>query len=193
MTLDLTVYCRDISDDTFRHAALRLNEFGMTAEPDPGFALASEYLTFRFQITDPRFEALKDSPLKTELEVYVSDFDLETEKQKLNPKPDFLARIFGAKQREIAYGTPETDRKLACCRKEVLFIWREADMFQYRFCLLMSALLTAETGGLCNHSDTGLWYEDHVAVSEAWKKVQQYEESLEQRDVPVLLFDGWED
>ena len=65
MSLDITVYTRQLSDDLIPKIQRRLNDFEMTCEIHPEFSFAGQtgFLPFKFQLTNPPFEILRNKAL----------------------------------------------------------------------------------------------------------------------------------
>ena len=194
MSLDLLVYTRQLSDELIPQIVKRLNDFEMVAEIHPEFSFTnhSGFLPFKFHLTNPGFEILKDKELISGFEIYIDDFDLETAKENLKPKLSLFDKLKGKKQAEIPFSSPEIELRLKDFNKCVSFIWHEADSFELRFASLTSAILTELTNGVCCYPADDIWYENEKITDEAYKDLKQYEQTLDKKDLVFHEFNGWE-
>lgn len=172
----------------------RLNDFDMIVSVHPDFKFDADndsgFLPFKFRLTDPYFEILKDKELKSGFELYIDEFDLQREKENLKPKLSFFDKIRSKKQKEIPYATPEIETRLADCKIAVSFVWHASDSFAFRFASLTSAILTELTNGVCSYEDE-TWYENENIVDTTFKEVIKYEESLKKEKLDFMEFDKW--
>ena len=107
MSLALKVYCKKVSKDMIPKIMKRLNDFDMVVSVHPDFKFDAEedsgFLPFKFRLTNPPFAILKDKELKSGFELYIDEFDLQTEKENLKPKLSFFDKLFGKKQQEVPF------------------------------------------------------------------------------------------
>src|SRR4051812_34430655 len=105
MSLDLQVYTNKLSDDLIPQIQKRLNDYEMVVEIHPDFSFKGQtgFLPFKFILTNTPIATLKNTELISGFELYIDDFDLLKEKEKLNPKQNFLNKLFGQKEEEIAF------------------------------------------------------------------------------------------
>lgn len=194
MSLALKVYCKKVSKDMIPKIMNRMNEFDMVVSVHPDFEFDSEndsgYLPFKFQFTNSPFDILKNKELKSGFELYIDEFDLETEKKRLNPKLSFLDKILGKKQNGVPYATPEIEAKLRECRIVVSFVWHARDSFALRFASLTSSILTEISNGVCSYENEH-WYENHNIVENAFKEITDYEQSLSEKELDFSIFESW--
>ena len=172
----------------------RLNEFDMVVNVHPDFKFDAEedsgFLPFKFRFTNAHFDILKDKELKSGFELYIDEFDLQTEKENLKPKLSFFDKLLGKKQLEIPYATPDIEARLKDCKVAVSFVWHASDSFALRFASLTSAILTELTNGVCSYEDE-TWYENKNIVDNAFKEVTEYEQTLTEADLDFMEFDEW--
>lgn len=193
MSLDLKVYTKNISDDLIPKIVKRLNDFEMVVEVHPEFSFNDQigFLPFKFRLTNPHHDILKDKELKSGFEIFIDDFDLHTEKENLKPKLSFFDKLFGKKQVEVEYAIPEIEKRLKDCKKIVIFVWGSNDSFELRFASLTSAILTELTNGICTYPADNIWYDNKNIVEEAYKEIKEYEKTLKIKDIKFHEFDEW--
>jgi hypothetical protein len=195
MSLDIIVYTKQLSDDYIPKIVKRLNDFEMVCEanPDCSFNEQTGFLPFKFRLTNPPFPILKDKELITGFELYISDFDLEDEKQKAKPKQGFIDKLLGKKQPDNPLFTADIDNRLKESKKMVSFVWHVADSFELRFASLASAILTELTDGVCTYPADDIWYENENFVEKTWQEIKDYETTLlKERDLKFHEFKGWD-
>jgi len=85
MSLDITVYTRQLGDELIPEIQRRLNDFEMICEIDPKFSFSDQtgFLPFKFKLTNPPFAVLRDKWLKSGFELYIDNFNFEEEKKKV--------------------------------------------------------------------------------------------------------------
>ncbi len=193
MSLDLQVYTCQPSDNLIPQIVHRLNEYEMSVEIHPDFSFVdhSGFLPFKFRLTDPPFDILRNKELKSGFEIYIDDFSLELEKEKLKPKLSFIDKIKGKKQADIPFASPEIEERLKHFDKCVSFVWHVADSFELRFAALASAILSQLTNGVCCYPADGIWYDNKNIVEEAYHEIKQYEQSWQAKDLIFHEFDQW--
>ena len=172
----------------------RLNDFDMVVSVHPDFKFDAEddsgFLPFKFRLINPYFEILKDKELKSGFELYIDEFDLQTEKENLKPKLSFFDKVRGKKQQEVPYATPDIETRLKDCKIGVSFVWHASDSFALRFASLTSAILTELTNGVCSYEDE-TWYENKNIVDNAFKELTEYEQTLTETELDFMEFDEW--
>lgn len=193
MSLDLNVYCKELSDDLIPKIKKRLNEYEMEVDMHPDFSFndSKGFLPFKFRLNNPHLEILKDKELISGLEIYIDDFDLNTEKENLKPKQGLFDKLLGKKQPEVPFSTPEIDSRLKDCKKVVTFVWHAGDSFELRFASLTSAILTELTNGVCCYPADDIWYENLNIVDKAYKEIKEYEQTLKEKDIQFHEFAEW--
>ena len=193
MSLDLQVYTNKISDDLIPKIVSRLNTFEMICEVHPDFSFDNQtgYLPFKFQLTNPPFSILKGKTLTSGFELYIDDFDIEKEKQKLKPKQGFIDKLLGKKQ-DKPFVSLEIDNRIKNFKKVVSFVWHVGDSFELRFASLTSAILTEFTNGVCCYPADGIWYDNENFVEKTWQEIKEYETTLlKERDLKFHEFENW--
>ncbi len=194
MSLAYKVYCKKVSKDMVPKIMKRLNDFDMVVNVHPDFKFDAEedagFLPFKFRLTNPPFDVLKDKELKSGFELYIDEFDLQTEKENLKPKLSFFDKLLGKKSQEVPYATPDIEARLKDCKIAVSFVWHASDSFALRFSSLTSAILTELTNGVCSYEDE-TWYENKNIVDNAFKEVIEYEQTLTEADLDFVEFDEW--
>ena len=195
MSLDLNVYCKEVSADIIPKIVKRLNDFDMVVEVHPDFSFDAEkdsgFLPFKFRLKNPYFNTLKDKDLKSGFELYIEDFDLQKTKDKLKPKQSFFDKLLGKKQPDIEFASPDIEERLKDCKKMVAFVWHAGDIFQLRFASLTSAILTEITNGACCYPADNIWYDNKNIVENAFKEAKEYEQSVKEKDFEFFEFDEW--
>ncbi|MES2108848.1 MAG: hypothetical protein V4577_08880 [Bacteroidota bacterium] len=193
MSLDLNVYCKELSDDLIPRIVKRLNQYEMVVEIHPDFSFETQtgFLPFKFRLTNPPVETLNETDLISGFEVYISDFNLSSEKKALKPKPGFFDKLFGKTTPDVPFAPPEIEKRLAECKKLVSFVWHVGDSFELRFASLTSAILTELTGGVCSYPADDIWYDNKNIVEEAFAEIKGYEKSLKEKDIKYHEFEGW--
>ncbi len=193
MSLDLNVYCKELSDDLISKIVKRLNEYEMTVEIHPEFSFKTQtgFLPFKFRLTNPPIETLNNADLVSGFELYVSDFNLSAAKQALKPKLGFFDKLFGKQAPDIPFAIPEVEKRLSECNQIVSFIWHAGDSFELRFASLTSAILTELTNGVCSYPADNIWYDNKNIVEEAFAEIKEYENSLKQKDIKYHEFAEW--
>jgi hypothetical protein len=194
MSLVHTVYCKSVSKDLIPIMMERLNEFDMVVSIHPDFKFDPDEdagsLPFKFRFKNSPFEVLRDKELKSGFEIYIGDFNLQEEKEKLNPKLSFIDKLLGKKKQEIEFAPSEIEARLKDCKISVSFVWGGSDSFASRFVLLVSAILTELTNGVSGFED-GTWYDNHNIVENAFKEVIEYEQSIPEEKLDFYEFDEW--
>src|SRR5271156_5375911 len=180
MSLDLNVYCKELSDDLIPKIVRRLNEYEMAVEIHPEFSFKTQtgFLPFKFRLTNPPIETLNNAELVSGVELHISDFNLSTAKQDLKPKLGFFDRLFGKQAPDVPFANPEVEKRLSECKQLVSFIWHAGDSFELRFASLTSAILTELTNGVCSYPADNIWYDYKNIVEEAFAEIEEYEKSL---------------
>lgn len=195
MSLDIKVYCKQVSADLVPKILKRLNDYDMVVEVHPDFKFDEEkdtgFVPFKFRLKNPHLDILKGKELKSGFELYIDDFDLNEEKENLKPKLSFFDRLRGKKQEEIAFAPPEVEKRLKDCKKAVSFVWHAGDSFELRFASLTSAILTELTSGVCCYPADDIWYDNKNIVDEAFKETTEYEKSLLEKEIEFHEFDEW--
>ena len=193
MSLDINVYCKELSDDLIPKIVKRLNDYEMLVEVHPEFSFSEQtgFVPFKFRLTNPNFDILKDKELKSGFELYIDDFDLETAKERLKPKPGFWDKLIGKKQTEIAFASTEIENRLVDCKKVVSFVWHADDSFELRFASLSSAILTELTNGVCTYPADDIWYDNKNIVDQAFQEIKEYEKTIKEKDLIFWTFDQW--
>lgn len=195
MSLDIKVYCKQISADLVPKILKRLNDYDMVVEVHPDFKFDEEndtgFVPFKFRLKNPHLDVLRAKELKSCFELYIDDFDLNEEKENLKPKLNFFDKLRGKKQEEIAFAPPEIEKRLKDCKKAVSFVWHAGDSFELRFASLASAILTELTNGVCCYPADNIWYENKNIVDKAFKETTDYEKSLSEKEIEFHEFDEW--
>jgi hypothetical protein len=165
----------------------------MIVEVHPEFSFSDQtgFLPFKFRLTNPEHDILKNKELKSGFEVYVDDFDLQTTKESLKPKLSFFEKLLGKKQADVPFASDEIEARLRNCKKVVTFIWHAGNSFELRFALLTSAILTELTNGVCCYPADDIWYDNKNIVDEAFKEIKEYEKSLKENELNFVTFDEW--
>lgn len=191
MSSNITVYTRHLSDNLIPEMRARLNGFEMVCEIHPEFSFHDQkgFLLFKFQLTNPPFDVLRDKVLASGFELFVDTFDIKEEKN--NRKHGLITRLFHKKQENEYLVSHEIDGRLRDCKYAVTFIWHPVDSFGFRFASLTSAILTELTSGVCTYSQA-IWYINENLVENVWNEVKQYETSLlKEKSLKYYLFEGW--
>jgi hypothetical protein len=195
MSLDINVYCKEVSKELIPKIVKRLNDFDMVVEVHPDFKFDREtdtgFLPFKFHFKNPRFDILKGKELKSGFELYIDDFDLAKAKEELKPKPSFFEKLLGKKQSEVSFAEPDIEARLKDCKKVVTFVWHASDSFEFRFASLTSAILAELTYGVCTYPADDIWYDNKNIVAEAFKEIKEYEQDLKEKDIEFMEFDQW--
>jgi hypothetical protein len=193
MSLDIKVYCRQLSDDLIPQIVKRLNDYDMVVEvyPDFSFNDYSGFLPFKFQLTKPHLDMLKGKELKSGFELYIDDFNLTSETQALRPKLSFFNKLLGQKQPDVQFASPDIEKLLQVCNKVASFVWHSGDSFELRFASLTSAILTELTNGVCTYPADDIWYDNKNIVEEGYKEVCDYERTLTEKNIQFHEFDEW--
>lgn len=195
MSLDLKVYCKNLSAELVPKIVKRLNDFDMVVEVHPDFKLDEDndngFVPFKFRLKKPYFDRLKDKDLKSGFEIYIEDFDLIKEKAELNPKLSFFDKLLGKKQAQVEFAKPEIEKRLKDCNKVATFVWHSGDTFELRFASMTSAILTELTNGICCYPADDIWYDNKNIVEEAHKEASEYEKSIKEKDFEFHEFDDW--
>jgi len=193
MSLDLNVYCKELSDDLIPKIVKCLNQYEMTVEIHPDFSFNNQtgFLPFKFRLINPPFEILKERDLVSGFELYIDDFDLLSARKALSPKLGFFDRLLGKKEHNVPFAGPEIEKRLSDCKQLVSFIWHAGDSFELRFASLTSAILTELTDGVCCYPADNIWYDNRNIVKDAFIEIKEYEKSLKQEDVKFHEFEKW--
>jgi len=194
MSLANKVYCKQVSKEMIPIIMKRLNSFDMIASVHPDFKFDAEtdsgFLPFKFRFLETHLNILKDKELKSGFELYIDEFDLQTEKNNLKPKLSFLDKLRGKQQQEVAYAAPEIEARLKDCKIVLSFVWHASDSFALRFANLTSAIVAELTNGVCSYEDE-TWYENTHIVENAFNEVVEYEQTLTEHTIDFMLFDEW--
>ncbi len=193
MSLEITVYAKELNDALIPLIQKRLNDFEMSCEIHPGFSFADQtgFLPFKFKLTNPPFDILKTKELISGFELYIEDFDFETEKANVQHKPTLVERWLKVKQEDVPLVNETIDNRLKNCKKTATFIWHVADSFEVRFATLTSAILTELTNGVCTYTAENIWYENEGFVETTWQEVKDYENTLKERTLKFHEFEKW--
>ena len=195
MSLNINVYCKEISKELIPKIVKRLNDFDMVVEVHPDFKFDKEtdtgFLPFKFRFKNTHFTILKDKELKSGFEIYIEDFDLTKAKEEIKPKLGFFNKLLGKKHPEVAFASPDIEARLKDCKTVVTFVWHTSDDFELRFASLTSAILTEITNGVSCYAADDIWYDNKNIVDEAFKEIKEYENTLNEKDLDFMEFDEW--
>ncbi|MFZ6012608.1 MAG: hypothetical protein ACOYXT_19850 [Bacteroidota bacterium] len=195
MSLDIIVYTRELSNDLIPKIQKRLNDFEMICELHPKFSFSDQtgFLPFKFQLTNPPFEKLRNKTLMSGFELYIDDFDFEEERKKAQPKPRFINKLTGRRLPDRPLVDSEIDKRLKDCKKIMSSVWHAMDSFEVRFASLTSAILTELTNGVCSYPADNIWYDNEGFVEKTWKEIKEYETAhLKERDLVFHQFEKWD-
>ena len=193
MSLDINVYSKTLSDDLIPKIVKRLNDYEMIVEVHPEFSFDDQtgFLPFKFRLTNPHLDILKNKELSSGFELYIDDFDLIKAKEELKPKLGFFDKLLGKKQQEVPFASPDIEIRLKECKKVTTFVWHSGDSFELRFAALTSAILTELTNGVCTYPADNIWYENKNITDDAYKEVKEYEQTLKSKDIQFQEFEKW--
>ncbi|MDJ1467770.1 hypothetical protein [Xanthocytophaga flava] len=195
MSLNITVYCKQVSPDLIPQIMRRLNEYDMIVEVYPAFKFDQQkdigFLPFKFRLKNPNWDILKDKELKSGFELYISNFDLNEEKANLKSKRSLFDKLRGKKQVDVAFAPPNIESRLQECKKAVSFVWHVLDSFELRFASMASAILAELTDGVCSYPADNIWYDNKDIVDQAFKEVIAYENSLLEKEIKFHEFNSW--
>ncbi|WP_266205435.1 hypothetical protein [Pontibacter kalidii] len=193
MSLDINVYTKNLSDNIIPQIVKRLNDYEMVVEVHPDFSFDDQtgFLPFKFRLTNPPLDVLNDKALISGFELYIDDFNLQEEKEKLKPKLSFIDKLKGKKTIEIPFASPEIEDRLKNYDKVITFVWHAGDSFELRFASLTSAILTELTNGICYYPADDIWYETKGIVEETYKEIRAYEQSLKGKEIKYHEFEEW--
>lgn len=195
MSLVYKVHCNNVSKDLIPKMMERLNEFDMVVSIHPDFKFDPDedagFLPFKFRFKNPPFEVLRNKDLKSGFEMYIDKFNLKANKDSLNPKLSLLDKLLGKKKQEIFYAEPEIEDRLKDCNFAVLCVWRANNSFELRFVLLVSAILTELTNGICSFDDDETWLDNQDIVENAFQEAIEYEQSIPEEKLDFYEFDEW--
>jgi hypothetical protein len=104
MSLELRIYIKEISDNIIPKWIEKMNESGMSCQihPDFSFSTHSGFLPFKLKLDNPINRQLIGKDLISGFELYIEDFDILEEKEKLKPKKTFLEKLLGAKNKKFS-------------------------------------------------------------------------------------------
>ncbi len=194
MSLAIKVYCNKVSKELIPKIMKRLNDYDMVVSVHPDFKFDADedtgFLPFKFRLTRFHLDNLKDKELKSGFELYIDEFDLETEKENLKPKLSFFDKLRGKKLEEVSYAPPAIEAHLKDCKTVVSFVWYGDDSFALRFARLTSAILTEITNGICSFEDE-TWYENKNIVDNAFQEITEHEQTITEQDIDFMEFDEW--
>jgi hypothetical protein len=196
MSLDIRVYTKQLSDDLIPKIIRRLNDFEMTCEVHPDFSFKDQtgFLPFKFRLTNPAFNNLKDKELISGFELFIEDFDFETEKQNAQPKQGFLDKLLGKKQPDQPLINPDIDKRLKDCKKMLSFVWHADNSFDLRFAQMTSAILTELTDGVCTYTADDIWYDTKDLAEKSFPDIRDYELTLlKDEELEFYEFKGWDE
>ncbi len=159
MSLDIAVYTRHLSDDLIPKIQKRLNDFEMTCEIHPKFSFSDQtgFLPFKFQLTNPPFEKLRDKVLMSGFELYIDDFDFEQEKKKIQPKPSFMDKLTGKKIADRPLVNDEVDQRLKVTQEGLLddSVAGEKRIFEFKYINNTWTIASLKLGFKCYESRGG--------------------------------------
>jgi hypothetical protein len=190
MSLDISVYTKQLSDQLIPKMQARLNDFEMACEIHPEFSFTDQngFLPFKFRLTSPPFDILRNKILTCGFELFINKFDLAEEKSKRKQRL-FNRLLQRATTQPLV--TNEIDDRLIDCKYDVSFVWHSVDSFEFRFASLTSAILTELTNGVCTYSHD-IWYRNENLVENAWREIKEYESSLlKEKDLKFHEFEKW--
>ena len=191
MSLDITVYAKQLSNDLIPKIQARLNDFEMTCEIHPEFSFIDQngFLPFKFRLANPPFDILRNKILTSGFELFIDNFALAEAKSKR--KAGLLNRLLQKKPTALPLVTDEIDGRLKDCKYAISFVWHAVDSFELRLASLTSAILTELTNGVCTYSHDILYINENL-VENAWKEIKEYETSLlKENDLKFHEFEKW--
>jgi len=194
MSLDIIVYLDKLSDELIPRIIHRLNNYEMVCEVHPNFSFddcSNGFVPFKFQLTNSPFEVLKGKQLISGFEIYIDDFGLKSEKEKLLLEQSSNSKIVAIKEDDILFANESIDQKLKWCRKFVSFIWHSTDSFEPRFALLTSAILAELTNGVRCYPADDIWYDNEDIVENAWQEIKHSESTISPKDLIFHEFVDW--
>lgn len=195
MSLDIIVYARQVNDDLIPKIVKRLNEFDMICEIHPEFSFNTQdgFLPFKFKLTNPQFEILKDKWLLSGFEIYIDEFDFQKELINVQPKVSFWNKLINNKAAQKPLVSDIIDARLKDCNKSITFVWHGVESFDQRFVTLTSAILTELVNGVCTYPADDIWYENDGFVESTWAEIKDYENtSLNEKNLKFIEFEKWD-
>ncbi len=196
MGLILQIYVKEISDDIIPKIVEKLNEFEMECEfhPDFHFLGGEGFLPIKFKLLNTKYQKFKNEYLITGFEIYYEAFDLDTEKQKIQSLTNKLLnpKLFKRQNEPIFFESPKIDDKLKNCTLLISFVWGDHDDFDFRFAVLISAIITKLTNGICCYPSDDLWYDNESILEDAKRDIEDYEDGLDLDNLQYHKFNGWD-
>jgi len=106
MSIEQHLYTRKIDDSIIPKWMEKMNQFDMECEihPELSFSDQSGFLPFKIKLKQSSHPELAADYYLTGFELYMDDFKLEAELEKLRPKQWQLGKVFGNKSSEVYYG-----------------------------------------------------------------------------------------
>ncbi len=196
MSLDIRVYTKQLSNDLIPKIIKRLNDFEMVCEVHPTFSFNDQegFLPFKFRLTNPLFDNLRDKELISGFELFIEDFDFEREKQNSQPKKSFWDKLLGKKQVDQPLISPDIDKRLKDCKKMLVFVWHAGNSFELRFAQMTSAILTELTDGVCTYPADDIWYDTKDLAEKSFPEIKDYELTLlKDEELELFEFKGWDE
>lgn len=194
MSLDIQVYCKEISKEMIPQMMERLNSYDMNVEVHPEFTFDIKdegFVPFKFQLPDTPLRILSGKELISGFELYIGNFDLEIEKNKLKPKFSLANKLLGKKQKGIEFAEPHIEEVLKDCKKVISFVIHSGNSFEFRFATLVSAIVTELTNGVCLYTYENIWHNSQNISMSAYKEIKNYELTLTEETVEFAEFTGW--
>ncbi|MBB3145515.1 hypothetical protein FHS21_001927 [Phyllobacterium trifolii] len=170
MSMEYWVHLNEISDDIIPDMISELNKFEMTCEIYPGFSFSkhSGFLPFKFRLSNPKLDILKNKDLVSGFELYVEDFEPE----------------------DADWFSPEDLARLSEFKKTVSIRFAASDSFQLRFADLTSAVIAKLTGGPRSF-DEDVDYDTSTIADKSWEDLKHWENSIADDDWRYYEFQGW--
>ncbi len=193
MSLEMNTFVKSIDDSIVPQWLSAFEVLGMKCEIHPEFSFADQtgFLPFKLSLSSPAHKEWEGKSFLTGFEFDISDFDLNMELEKLNPKPSALKKWFGKPEPYKRFANSSIDSKLANCRKIIHFVWGSADTFELRMASVSSAILAELTDGICAYPADDEWYENVDLAEKMAAEAHDFESSLKPGELRVHEFDAW--
>jgi len=194
MSLEITVYTKNLSDELIPEIQKRLNKFEMECEFHPEFSFKDQsgFLPFKFQLKNPPFDILKNRILLSGFELFVRELDFQEEKRRRNARKGLITKLIGLAIPDKTLVNHEIDQRIKECSNVVSFVWHSVDSFEFRLASLTSAILTELTNGICTYLPGDIWYDTNGLVESTWNEIRKYEsELLKESDLKFHVFETW--
>jgi hypothetical protein len=188
MSAFINIYANSLTDDLIPTILKRLNEHENVLDINSSFSFrnANGNLPIVFKWDKPSLEIFNENNLKLNFAASLKSFDLKEYKKKLFKdnliKQSIVQKILGLfkkKKRKVAKPiklSAEVEAKLQNYNKVFSLKYHAGDVFENHFAILVGAIITELSNGVCHFTQENVWYDSKNVLRESLVNLYTLEE-----------------